>query len=551
MKISKIALVLCIVAMALNSCTENFTELNTPSNALVASKLDVGQLGMVFANAQGRALYGAPGGSTAGFQTAQSLFADLYAQYFATTATNFDSDRYTQVGNWSNGAWTYFYQQTAPPLKMVLDYTEQNNLPVENAIAKIWKVEAYHRITDYWGPIIYSEFGNGKENVNYDTQESVYRNFFVLLDEAVAVLKANPTAAGFADHDQLTSASDVLYKGSSAKWLVFANSLRLRLAMRVKYVDANLAKTEAEKAVADGVMLDNDDTALLRTTTQSRNPYWIITDWGEFRMSALMESVLKGYDDPRLPVYFSPIVGTDTDKDGEITDAERDPDGDGSFYEGMRNGIPKVDLNQGALNVAHSDMGTAFLNQNRGGSAAGPPLRILSAAEVYFLRAEGALENWAMGGTAEELYNKGIEMSLTEDRIGAKPEVIADYINSTATPIPVNDTYGTPASSDISVKFMTAAGKEKQLEQIITQKWIALYPDGWEAWAELRRTKYPKTFPRIASDNEYVPKDAIMARLVFVTGEYTANAAGVAAAEQFSELAGGNKNSTRLWWDKK
>lgn len=551
MKISKIALGLAITAMVLNSCTENFSELNTPTNALLASKLDAGLVGQTFANAQARALYGAPGGSTAGFQTAQSLFADLYAQYFATTATNFDSDRYTQVGNWSNGAWTYFYQQTAPPLKIVLDYTEENGLVVENAMAKVWKVEAYHRITDYWGPIIYSEFGNQQESVAYDTQESVYRNFFVLLDEAVAVLKANAGKSGFVGHDQLTSGSDELYNGSADKWLVFANSLRLRLAMRIKYVDPGLAKTEAEKAIAAGVMLDNDDTALLRTTPLSRNPYWIITDWGEFRMSALMESVLKGFDDPRMPIYFSPVVGVDTDKNGTISDLERDPDGDGSFFEGMRNGILKVDLDQGALNVAHSDMGIMFLNQGRGGSAAGPPLRILSASEVYFLRAEGALENWAMGGTAEELYNKGIEMALKEGRIGLTDGEIATYLSSTATPIPTDDEYGTPASSDITVKFMTAADKEKQLEQIITQKWIALYPDGWEAWAELRRTKYPKTLPRIASDNQDVPKEAIMSRLIFVTGEYTANAAAVAAAEQFPELVGGNKNSTRLWWDKK
>lgn len=531
MKIFKIALGLAIIGLTFNSCTENFEELNTQPNALLASKLDPGLVGMAFANAQARALYGAPGGSTAGFQTAQSLFADLYAQYFATTATNFDSDRYTQVGNWSNGAWTYFYQQAAPPLKIVLDYTEQNNMVVENAMAKIWKVQAYHRITDYWGPIIYSEFGNQKESVAYDTQESVYRNFFVLLDEAVAVLKANPGAKAFVGHDQL-------FGGDANKWLVYANSLRLRLAMRVKYVDAGLSKTEAEKAVADGVMMTNDQSALLATTVLSRNPYWIITDWGEFRMSALMESVLVGFNDPRIDNYFSPTENFVKS-------------GTGPQYNGLRNGIPKVDLNQGALNLAHSDMAPAFLNQGRGGSAAGPPLRVLSASEVYFLRAEGALESWAMGGTAEELYNKGIEMSLKESRIGATDAEVTAYINSTNTPVPTNDVYNTPASSDITVKFMTGAGKEKQLEQIITQKWIALYPDGWEAWTELRRTKYPKTFARIASDNLDVPKEAIMSRLIFASGEYTANADAVLAAEKFSELAGGNKNSTRLWWDKK
>ena len=431
MKFLKIAFGLAIVSLTFNGCTENFEELNTRPDALVVSDVDDALLGQLFSNAQGRAMYLAPGGSTAGFQTAQSLFADLYSQYFSTTATNFLSDRHTQVGGWSNGAWNYFYQQCAPAIKFVEDYTAENDMPLEHAVMKIWKVQAYHRITDYWGPIIYTQFGNGETSVGYDTQESIYKDFFVKLDEAVDVLKANPGAKAFADDDQI-------FGGDVDSWVTFANSLRLRLAMRIKYAAPELAKAEAEKAVAAGVFESNAEHAMIRTTDNSRNPYWIITDWGEFRMSALMESILVGYEDPRLEIYFSPTLDY-TQK------------GTGEPYEGMRNGIPRVDLDQAALNNAHSDMGTMFLNQARGGSSSGPPMRVLSAAEVYFLRAEGALESWAMGGTAEELYNKGIEMSLKEDRIAATDADVAAYIASNNTPVPTNDEYGTPASSDIPV----------------------------------------------------------------------------------------------------
>jgi len=203
MKIDKILIGLIATTVTLSSCTENFDELNTRPDAIVVENIDATQIGLIFANAQARALYVAPGGGSAGFQTAQSLFADLYSQYFATTATNFLSDRHTQVGGWSNGAWNTFYQQTALSVKFVEDFTAENDLAVENAIAKIWKVEAYHRITDYWGPIIYSQFGNGETSVPYDTQESIYKNFFQLLDEAVAVLKANPGAKAFVGHDQM------------------------------------------------------------------------------------------------------------------------------------------------------------------------------------------------------------------------------------------------------------------------------------------------------------------------------------------------------------
>lgn len=540
MKIIKYSTVLLITAVAFGSCTKDFEELNTRPDAIIASNVNASLLGQAFAQSQ----YFGMKGDAGPFQLYQSLFGDLYAQYFANTQINFDSDRHIQVGGWSNGAWVEFYSTTAPQIKFVEDFSAENGLTIENALAKIWKVQAYHRITDYWGPIIYSEFGNAQNTVAYDTQESIYRDFFTTLDEAVAVLKANAGGSAFASHDQI-------YGGSVDKWLVFANSLRLRLAIRCKYVDADLSKTEAEKAVADGVMLTNDDNAMIAPTINSRNPYWTITDWGEFRMSATMESVLKGYDDPRMPQYFSPVVGVDLNEDGTVSDAERDPDGDGSFYEGLRNGHAKVDI-VATLNRIHSDMGTQFLNVGRGGSAAGAPIRVMSAAEVFFLRAEGALEGWAMGGTAQELYNKGIETSLKE-RTGASQAEIDAYIASTDTPIPTNDVWNTPASSDIPVAFDAGGSQERQLEQIITQKWIALYPDGVEAWTEVRRTGYPKLLPRLNSENSDVPKDQIMRRLVFVESEYANNADAVAAATQLPELVnkGGNKNSTRVWWDAK
>src|SRR5690606_36332955 len=131
MKIYKIAIGLTITALTFTACTDNFEELNTRPDAIIASNVDAALLGQGFAYAQMKAIYGHPGGSTAGFQTAQSLFADLYAEYFSTTQVNFDSDRYTQVGSWSNGAWNTFYGQAAPSIKFVEDFSAENNLPLE------------------------------------------------------------------------------------------------------------------------------------------------------------------------------------------------------------------------------------------------------------------------------------------------------------------------------------------------------------------------------------------------------------------------------------
>ena len=526
MKLYKHITGLLLTIIAFNSCTSDFEELNTRPDAIIASNVDASLLGQAFAQSQYHGMFG----ENWRFQIQQSLFADLYAQYFATTQVNFDSDRHVEVGRWIDAGWVSFYQVAAPQLKFVEDFTAENNMPLENAIAKIWKVQVYHRMTDYWGPIIYSEFGNGQTTVGYDTQESIYKNFFVTLDEAVAVLKQNAGGSAFAAHDQL-------FSGDVDKWLTFANSLRLRLAMRVKYVEPGLSKTEAEKAVADGVMMSNEDNANLETTINSRNPYWTITDWGEFRMSAAMESYLVGYEDPRVGDYFSPATNGDDD-------------GDGFPYEGLRNGLAKVDINGPVLNAEYSDMAPLYLNEGRGGPPAGAPIDVMSSSEVYFLRAEGALENWAMGGTAEELYNKGIEMSLTE-QTGASAAEIASYISSTQTPKAPQDPYGSPPVATIPVAFMAAGTQEQKLEQIITQKWLALYPDGWEAWTEVRRTGYPRLYPRLNSENTDVPADQLMRRVTFVDSEFSNNAEAVNAAAQFPELVGGDKNSTRLWWDAK
>ncbi len=524
MKYLRLLFITAFTIVLFNGCTDNFEELNTQPDVLIADNLDVGLLGQAYAQSQWRGMFGAAGM----FQIGENLFSDLWAQYFATTAANFDSDLHVEVGRWINSGWTNFYGAAAPQIKFVEDFTTENNLPVENALARLWRIQTYHRMTDYWGPIIYSNFGNGETTVPYDSQESIYRSFFPELDEIVSVLNANAGGtASFGNNDQI-------YNSNIDQWITFANSLRLRLAMRVKYVDPALSQAEAEKAVAAGVMTSNEDNAFILTTANSGNPFTTITAWGEFRMSALMESILKGYEDPRIGFYFSPAQSGDTD-------------GDGVPYEGLRNGLEKVDK-VASLNADNSDMATRWLPAGRGGI--NPPIQVMVAAEMYFLRAEGALEGWNMGGTAQELYEMGIETSMLQ-YTDATPEQISAYLASTNTPVGTGDAFDTQAASDIPVAFEAGADKERQLEQIITQKWIALYPDGWEAWAELRRTGYPRIIPRLNSLNPDVPADAIFRRQTFVTSEVANNNAAVLVARELPEIGGADQNNTRVWWDKK
>ena len=101
--------------------------------------------------------------------------------------------------------------------------------------------------------------------------------------------------------------SDLVYGGNGSKWRKLAESMRLRLAMRIRYTDPATSKTQAEKAYNSGALItSNDDNAFIATSSDNRNPLETITDWGEFRMSATMEGIFKGFDDPRRMKYFDP-----------------------------------------------------------------------------------------------------------------------------------------------------------------------------------------------------------------------------------------------------
>ncbi|MEX2573187.1 MAG: SusD/RagB family nutrient-binding outer membrane lipoprotein [Balneolaceae bacterium] len=506
-------------------CTDGFDSLNTPEHQITAEDVDGSLLGQAFAQAQHTGMLG-----QVMYQQCYQLFADIYSQTFATTHPNFQSDQFVQVGAWANNCMRVFYQTPAPQQDFVEDFSAENDMPLENALAKIWRVQMYHRITDMWGPIIYSEFGSGEVDVPYDDQETIYRDFFETLDEAVAVLEQNAGGNAFGTHDQM-------YEGNVDQWRLFANSLRLRLAMRLAYVEPELAETEAEKAVAAGVFESNDDQAMLITTADSFN--WI-SQWTyirEFAMSATMHSLMNGYDDPRLPAYFA--------------EAESRPG-----YWGLRNGQPPSA--KGAdINSDHSFVSETYLPSHRGAQVgANPPNRVMNTAEVYFLRAEGAVRGWDMQGVAVDLYNEGIRSSLTDRRPDLSASEVEAYVLSTATPVEVPSQSPTasyhpenrpsPPVTDIPVLF-NPVDQETALEQIITQKFIANWYDGWENWSERRRTGYPIGYAIIESDNPDVARDELMRRLTFVSDEISNNSEAVQEAEAM--LDGPDSNATRVWWD--
>ena len=258
-----------------SSCTKDFDELNTDKTRIEV--LSPNQLDKLFSSAEYAGITNTDQWA-GGYQLLTSLATDQQAQFFACTQAAFPSDRNEMVGRWINGGWGAFLTG-ATTLAEILKQTGPASPapdPLREAVAKVWKAYIYMPMTDAFGPIPYSEVGNGQDVVNYDSQESIYMDFLKILTEAGAVLSQNLDKKAFAT-------GDVIYDGDLAKWAKLGNSLRLRAAIRISKKNPGLAKTEAEAAIAapGGLLLDFADNANMRPTPPNYlNPLGVISEWG-------------------------------------------------------------------------------------------------------------------------------------------------------------------------------------------------------------------------------------------------------------------------------
>lgn len=517
---------LCLLAtLGLSSCKKNFETYNTDQTGIPDKDLKIPTLFIpieqqIFAD----------------YQIAQNLNADAYAGY-STPPQAFGRSLYNMnyvfVDGWNQAAFNDIYPRIIGPIKNKLaPLGVKASLPDFWAVALILEVEAMDRITDKFGPAPYSKVGSSLISIPYDSQQSIYQQMFLQLDTAstnlATFIAANPGKTPFVN-------SDVIFGGDYTKWLKFANSLRLRLAMHIVKVDPATAKTQGEKALAatGGLLSDDGDVASIAGSGQ--NDYYVITaSYTDNSMSASIQSYMVGYNDPRLPKYFTPVNTTDT-KFSQLPAQYK------GQYIGIRIGSANVDkAPYAAFSVYNfNDTFTSSAKQV-----------IMTPAEAYFLKAEAALRGWTGAGDIQTNYETGIRKSMTQYGVTTS---IAGYIaDATSKPIPYVDPTSalnnSPALSTITVKWDGGASNEVKLERIITQKWLAMFPEGQEAWTEFRRTGYPKLFPVVNNNsNGTIDTQIQVRRLPFPLSEYSTNNAGVQSGVAL--LGGPDNGGTRLWWD--
>lgn len=465
------------------------------------------------------------------YQISYHLSADSWAGYFGQN-NNWQGGRnhlnYVMVDSWISASYQAAYSSVLDSWKKIKVEHEKIGMPETFALAQILKISAWHKATDMFGPIPYKHAGEPILIVPYDSQEDVYQYFFEDLSEAINIL--TPIAE---QNGRLMTDYDAVYGGNIRKWVQYANSLKLRLAMRIRYVDPSKAQQYAEEAVNHqiGVITAKEDEAQISKGAGSvfvNNIEWLDRQYNESRMGSSMLVYLAGYEDPRLPKFF---------EESESPYAQEVPQG------GKYQAIPTGHV------MATNDIFKSFSHSNIKSET---PTYWMRASEVYFLRAEGALFGWNMKGDAESLYKEGIAMSFNEN--GVNLSETDAYINSGKSPAkyilkqPINVVI--PAPTLTSVKW--EGSQEEKLEKIITQKWIALFPNGQEAWSEWRRTGYPKLHQVIRNNSGgEVSSEKGIRRMIYPKSERQSSEQIENYNKAIELLGGPDKPSTNLWWDKK
>lgn len=448
---------------------------------------------------------------------------------YYSTSGNFTRTimNYNPTDDWTN---VFMYSDKTVPvlysnLRQLKKVTDD---PIVLAIADVIKVAAMHRVTDAYGPIPYSKIGeNGQIQVEYDSQEQVYDKFFEELDAAIALLTERRA-------DAISAKADYIYGGSAEKWCRLANSLKLRLAMRIVYADPTKAREMAESAVNSevGVITSNADNAQLTSFGADGNPVYVAVNYnrpadcvtgGDTHAAADIICYMNGYNDNRREKYFT------------------ESEWEGLTYVGMRRGIVIPPL---------ASVGRRYSGVNIGITS---PVVWMNAAEVAFLRAEAkAVFGFDMGGEARDFYDEGIRLSFEQWGASGADQYLSD---SKSVPQLYTDPYGANTYaqelSKITVAWDESADPSVKQERIITQKWIANWQVGNEAWADYRRTGFPHLIPATDEGNKslgVVDSKLGARRIPYPADEYTNNNVHVNHAVS-SLLKGADNMATRLWWD--
>jgi len=433
-----------------------------------------------------------------------------------------DEDQYLRLdGTVTDASFINTYANELKNFQAVIDAGVTDAQPLLWGPPQVMRSLIFGYVTDVWGDVPYSEALKGDAETAvilpvYDAQKDIYAGLFKDLSDAVTAMAGAPGSAA------TLGAADPIYGGDRVKWQRFANSLRLRHAMRLSNVDPTTARAQITAAIgaAGGLIQSNADNAKMTWPGDGvyDNP-WAANNRtrDDHRLSDRLTNEMIPVGDPRIGVYAQPTL------------CFTNPAGTGcpvnpAQYAGMPNALTAAQA--GNYSLISSRPGRVFYSTNRfcsgctGLTGASFPSFIMTYAEVSLILAEAAQRGW-IAGSAAAYYEQGIRASMAQWGV-TNTAAIDAFLAQPA----IAYQGGTPG-----------------LRQIALQKWIALYSDGVEAWAEWRRTCVPATVkPGPAAVINTVPR-----RYQYSTREHAVNATNLEAA--VARQGGADSFTSRMYWD--
>ena len=473
--VAKAALLVCLVWAG--ACTDGLTDLNENPNAPTTVPVEF-LLPQAIQSAVNTA-----------FGAGEMLqHSGIWSQHFAQLQYP-DEETGNVRASRMDGYWEGYFIGSLKDIQTVIETGVETDHVNAQGVGRIWKSWIFHILTDYWGDIPYSEALNGEENATpvYDAQSDIYAGLLSELASGASLLSSSGRDLG---------AGDLIYGNDFDAWRKFANSLRMRLAMRMSQVSPTTAQSEFVAAYnAGGFTSDADNAILAWAGAPYENPFY--ENWtgrDDNGISRTMVEILKDLNDPRIHLYAEPAT-----VDGE--------------YRGHENG--RDDLPEGHSLAWFSRIGNFWR-----ADGAATPTAIMTYSEVLFLQAEAAERGW-IAGDAEALYMAAIEANMNQydaQGVGPSDAEIATYL----------------ASPEVAYDG---------LNSLYLQKWISLYMNGAEGWAHTRRTNVPVL--AVGPDLTWLGR--IPVRFSYPGTEQSLNAANLAAA--VARQGGGLGLVTPVWWD--
>jgi hypothetical protein len=496
-----------LLILGLASCDNGFDELNINKTAATA-------INPVFI------LNNATANSS--FTTGSVMYEIGIVQQMVTpnsgvlTGANFNQDnRDNTVQNWQK-----YYRNVIRNTQDVINQTKTlpNRSNLTN-MARILQANAFMILTDSYGDIPYNDASKGYTDQvfspKYDTQQAVYTGIIKELTEATAALDASKTV----------ETADILYSGNIALWKKYGNSLLLRAGMRLSKVDAAQAQQVVAKAAQAGVMEANADNAFIRHDANYVNGIGNMlnsTEAANIYLAAPFADYLKKTNDPRLKSIAVRYVGAKSGPEQVAARASTDPAVQIGMPLGYDNSSISAEVTKNKL-ASFYDFSQVDRTRMAKNTA---PTFLVTAAQTQLLLAEAAQRGWVTGTTAETYFNRGVRLHM---------EQLASFDANAAVPAAAIDAY-------LKENPFVAANA---LEQINTQYWIAAFLNGPEAFANFRRSGFPKLTPNPFPGKGI--KGDFIKRLTYPNSEISVNSTNVKEA---ISRQGADDLDTKVWWDK-